>query len=173
MSSLAISKHVAVMRAELDAAMVEPIDGSAAERAAAIVEFEKFLRQLPAMQHRLVNGLAEVPAEELGEPSMAAALSTLLRISREEANRRIKEAKDLGPRAALTGEPLDPLLANTAAAQARGDIGFEHVKIIRKFFKKLPGFVDHDTREAAETQLAELACGLGPEQLRKAAERLR
>jgi hypothetical protein len=46
------------------------------------------------------------------------------------------------------------------------------VKIIRKFFTKLPGFVDHDTREAAEAQLAELACGLGPDQLRKAAERL-
>jgi Domain of unknown function (DUF222) len=172
MSSVAVSKRIADMRAELDVVMTEPIDGSAAERAAAIVEFEKFLRQLPAMQHRLVNGLAEVPAEELGEPSMAAALSTLLRISREEANRRIKEAKDLGPRAALTGEPLDPLLAHTAAAQARGDIGFEHVKIIRKFFKKLPGFVDHDTREAAENQLADLACGLGPEQLHKAADRL-
>src|SRR5215212_7864960 len=124
MSSVAVSKRIADMRAELDAAMTEPIDGSAAERAAAMVEFEKFLRQLPAMQHRLVNGLADVPVEELGEPSVAAALSTLLRISRKEAHRRIKEAKDLGPRTSMTGEPLAPLLSNTAAAQLRGDIGF-------------------------------------------------
>ncbi|WNG90948.1 HNH endonuclease signature motif containing protein [Mycobacterium sp. ITM-2016-00318] len=172
MSSVAVLKRIAAMRAELDAAMAESVDGSAAERTAATAEFEALVRQLPALQHRLVNGLGELPVEELGEPSLAAALSTLLRISREEASRRIKEAKDLGPRVALTGEPLDPMLSNTAAAQLRGDIGVEHVKIIRKFFKDLPGFVDHDTREAAETQLAELACGLGPDQLRKAADRL-
>ena len=72
----------------------------------------------------------------------------------------------------MTGEPLEPVLTNTAAAQSRGQIGAEHVKIIRKFFKKLPDFVDHDTREAAEAQLAELACGLRPEDLRVAANRL-
>src|SRR5215218_7757770 len=114
MSSVAVLKRIAAMRAELDAAMVESVDGSAAERAAATAEFEVLVRQLPALQHRLVNGLARVPAEELGESSVAAALSTLLRISSTEAHRRIKEAKDLGPRAALTGEPLDPMLATTA-----------------------------------------------------------
>ena len=66
----------------------------------------------------------------------------------------------------MTGEPLEPVLSNTAAAQRRGEIGAEHVKIIRRFFDKLPGFVDYDTREAAEAQLAELACGLRPEELR-------
>ena len=55
---------------------------------------------------------------------------------------------------------------------ARGAIGGEHVKIIRRFFDRLPGFVDYDTREAAEAQLAELACGLKPEELRQAADRL-
>jgi Domain of unknown function (DUF222) len=46
------------------------------------------------------------------------------------------------------------------------------VQIIRTFFKQLPGFVDHDTRDAAEAQLAELACGLKPDELRAAANRL-
>jgi hypothetical protein len=72
----------------------------------------------------------------------------------------------------MTGEPLEPMLLNTAAAQWRGEIGAEHVKIIRWFFKKLPGFVDYDAREAAEAQLAELACGLRPEDLRVAANHL-
>ncbi len=116
--------------------------------------------------------LSEVPVEELGESSVAAALSTLLRISTAEANRRVKDAKDLGSRTSMTGEPLPPMLANTAAAQLRGDLGFEQVKIIRRFFTKLPHFVGYDTREAAEAQLAELACGLPPEELRAAADRL-
>ena len=124
------------------------------------------------MSHRLVTALSRVPAEELGEPSLASALSTLLRISRTEANRRIHEAEDLGPRTAMTGEPLAPVLSNTAAAQLHGQIGPEHVKIIRQFFAKLPGFVDFHTREAAESDLAQLACGLPPEETRAAANRL-
>ena len=152
--------------------MAEPLDGTAKERAATAYEWETFKRQCAAMDHRIVGSLAELPVADLGESSVAAALSTLLRISTEEANRRVKEAKDLGARTALTGEPLEPVLANTAAAQIRGDIGFDHVKIIRTFFKQLPHFVDYDTREAAEAQLADLACGLRPEELRKAAERL-
>ncbi|HKV20421.1 MAG TPA: DUF222 domain-containing protein, partial [Mycobacterium sp.] len=128
MSSVVIRKHVAAMRAEFEAMMAESVDGTAAERATATAEFERLFRQLPAMQHRLVNGLAEVPVEQLGETSVAAALSTLLRISRKDANRRVKDAKDLGSRTALTGEPMAPLLTNTATAQRRGDIGFDHVK---------------------------------------------
>ena len=59
-----------------------------------------------------------------------------------------------------------------AAAVERGLIGAEHVKIIRRFFRRLPSFVDYDTRDAAEAQLAELACGLKPEELRQVADRL-
>ena len=53
----------------------------------------------------------------------------------------------------MTGEPLAPMLTNTAAAQRRGQIGAEHVQIIRRFFDQLPDFVDHHTREAAEADL--------------------
>ena len=172
MSSVAASKRIAVMTAELVALPAEPVDGSTAERTAVAYAREMFVRRCAAMTHRTTAAVAQVPVEELGESSLAAALSTLLRISTEEANRRIKEAKDLGPRVAMTGEPLAPLLSHTAAAQERGLIGAEHVTIIRTFFTKLPGVVDHDTRDAAEAQLAELACGLRPEDLRVAADRL-
>jgi hypothetical protein len=172
MSSVAASKRIAVLTAELDGLLGESLDGSTAERTATAFEWETFKRQCAAMDHRVVGSLAEVPLDELGASSVADALSTLLRISSTEANRRVKDAKDLGSRTAMTGEKLPPMLSNTAAAQLRGDIGFEHVKIIRKFFKTLPHFVDYDTREAAEAQLAELACGLWPEELRKAADRL-
>ena len=152
--------------------MAERGCGSTAERLAVALRGRALLRRLPAMTHRLVAELAQVPVEELGEPTMAAALATLLRISKDEAHRRIHEAEDLGPRAAVSGEPLAPVLSHTAAAQRRGAIGVEHVKIIRRFFDRLPGFVDYETREVAEAQLAELACGLKPEELRQAADQL-
>ena len=96
----------------------------------------------------------------------------MLHISGTEARRRLDEADDLGPRVAMSGELLPPRLAETAAAQARGQIGAEHVRMIRRFFAQLPDSVDHDTREAAETTLAQVAVDHKPEGLRKAADRL-
>ena len=46
------------------------------------------------------------------------------------------------------------------------------MRIIRRFFDQLPSFIDYDVREAAEAQLASLAGGLKPEELRVAAQRL-
>src|ERR1700759_1900158 len=120
MGSVAVSKRIAVMTAELEALLAEPVDGSTAERTAVAYAWERFVRRCAVMGHRVVGSLAEVPVEvpveQLGESSLGSALSTVLRISTEEANRRIKEAKDLGPRSAMTGEPLAPLLSATAAA---------------------------------------------------------
>jgi hypothetical protein len=99
-------------------------------------------------------------------------LCEALRISEGEARRRIKRAALLGPRTAITGEPLAPVLSHTAAAQAGGRIGAEHVRIIEKFFDTLPGFIDAATREAAEADLARIASGLGPTELGAAADRL-
>ncbi len=100
------------MGAELEALLGEPLDGLAtAERTAAAAEWERLTRRLPAMTHRLVAALAEVPIAELGEPTLAAALATLLRISKVEAHRRVGEAQELGPRTALTGEALEPVLS--------------------------------------------------------------
>jgi hypothetical protein len=75
MSSVAVSKRIAAIGAELEALLAEPlIVLSAAERTAAAHEWETLTRRLPAMTHRLVAALAEVPTEELGEPTLAAAV---------------------------------------------------------------------------------------------------
>jgi Domain of unknown function (DUF222) len=119
-----------------------------------------------AVAHKLINRLAaEADPQALGGTSLADVLATRLRISKHEARRRIHDAELLGPRTAMTGEPLAPKLPNTAAAQERGEIGPEHLRIIRKFFKELPASVDYQTREAAEADLARIASGLGPAQL--------
>jgi hypothetical protein len=90
MSSVPISKRIAALRAEFEALIVEPLVAlPTAERTAATFQWETLVRQLPTMTHRLVSSLAQVPVDELGEPSLAAALSTLLRISKDEAHRRI------------------------------------------------------------------------------------
>src|SRR5262249_44687338 len=76
----------------------------------------------------------------------------------------------LGPRQGLTGEPVAPILAATAAAQRDGNLGVEHVAVIGRFYHRLPGWVDQDTRERAEAQLAKQGTQFRPEQLGTLAE---
>ncbi|MCA2246151.1 DUF222 domain-containing protein, partial [Mycobacterium sp. WUMAC-067] len=82
-----------------------------------------------------------------------------------EAGRRVTEAADLGPRHGLTGEPLPPVLAATAAAQARGELGAGHIAVIRRFFRRLPGWIDQATRERVEADLAGHAAYHRPDEL--------
>jgi hypothetical protein len=130
-------------------------------------------RRQRAVDHKLIHQLtSQSTPTELGAKSWPRVLSEALRISEGDAKGRIKQAELLGPRTAITGEPLEPLLPNVAAAQERGEIGPEHLRIIEKFFDELPGHIDAQTRELAEADLARIATGLGPTQLRAAAERL-
>ena len=126
--------------------------------------------QLPVQWHRALAQLqAETTPKELGAKSWKDVLRNLLRISATEANRRLAEAQVLGPRRALTGEPLAPVLAATAQAQAAGRINGEHVDKIRDAMAAIPGFVDAATREAVERDLVRVAEGVGPTELQKAA----
>src|SRR5258705_7967262 len=82
---------------------------------------EVVARSLPATDHQIINRMvAEADPKALGGTSWADVLSTKLGISKGEARKRIKQAGLLGPRWALTGEPLPPKLPNVAAPQARG-----------------------------------------------------
>jgi Domain of unknown function (DUF222) len=111
---------------------------------------ERIRRRLPAVEHPLLNQLAHqaTPEELDGKLSHAVAEWTL--ISRAQASRRTREAADLGQRCGLTGEPLAPLLAATAAAQRAGKLGAGQVAANRRFYHQLPGWVDDSTREQAE-----------------------
>jgi Domain of unknown function (DUF222) len=134
------------------------------QRREQLERIETLARMLPALAHELTNQLAaDATGEELGG-SLSHALANWLRITRHEAARRIHEAarriheaEDLGPRRALTGEPLAPVLEATAAGQRQGAIGAEHVRVIREFFHRLPGCVDEPTKDSAERRLAGLA----------------
>ncbi|HEX7322465.1 MAG TPA: HNH endonuclease signature motif containing protein, partial [Mycobacterium sp.] len=142
------------------------------ERLAMLERCERVRRRLPAVEHPLVSGLAEqaTPAELGGR--LAWALAERLHITRGEARRRVDEAGELGPRRALTGEPLEPVLPSTAAAQRDGLLGGAHVQVIRDFCRHLPDHVDIETKATAEAQLADLATQFRPEQLGKLADKL-
>src|ERR1700734_704824 len=142
------------------------------ERLAVLENLEQMRRAQPAVEHALINQLAEqADATELGG-KLPSALADRLRISRAEASRRIHEAADLGQRRALKGEPLEPVLPATAEAQRNGDLGAGHVAVIRTFWHRLPDFVDIETRAKAEAQLARLAVEHRPDELAKLADKL-
>jgi hypothetical protein len=142
------------------------------ERLAMLQNCEEIRRVLSAVEHPLINQLAaQADATELGG-KLPAALANRLRISRSEASRRVHEAADLGERRALNGEPLEPVLPATAAAQRNGDLGAGHVAVIRSFFHRIPEFVDIETRAKAEAHLAGLAGEYRPDELAKLADKL-
>jgi hypothetical protein len=142
------------------------------ERLGLLESCEWIRRCLPAVEHPLINQLAEqADATELGG-KLAPALANRLQITRAEASRRIHEAEDLGERRALNGEALPPVLPVTAEAQRNGAIGAGHVAVIRGFFHRLPDFVDVETRQKAEAQLARLAGEHRPDELSKLADKL-
>ncbi|WP_156744926.1 DUF222 domain-containing protein, partial [Mycobacterium sp. 852014-52450_SCH5900713] len=142
------------------------------ERFTYLESLEREMRRLPVAGHELLNQIdCQATPAELGG-TLPHVLADRLRITRGEATRRITDARALGTRHTLTGEPLAPQYAATAAAQRAGNIGASHIAVIHRFFDELPCCVDAPTREAAEADLARWAGEQRPEGLRKVAERL-
>ena len=142
------------------------------ERLAVLENLEQMRRGQPAIEHALINQLAEqADATELGG-KLPPALANRLRISRAEASRRVHEAADLGERKAFNGEAMPPVLPATAEAQRNGELGPGHVTVIRSFWHRIPEFVDIETRAQAEAHLASLACEYRPDELAKLADKL-
>ncbi|WP_231967459.1 HNH endonuclease signature motif containing protein [Mycobacterium sp. E136] len=169
-----MSEVIAGMADQLSALVAGSFDTlTTSEQLALAAQWESFTRGSATVGHRIVAGLQQAPLAELGENSVAGALTVLLRVSKAEASRRVAEAKELAPRRAMTGETLEPVLVQTAAAVEKGLIGAEHVRVIRRFFdKEVPVSTPYDVREAAEAQLADLATKHTPEEVRAAAQRL-
>jgi len=142
------------------------------ERLRALERLERVARRLPVPGHVLITGLLEQASEEELGGKLRAVLADRLRITSAEAGRRIGEAEELGARRAMSGEPLAPQLAATAAAQRDGLIGQGHLKVIRGFFTQVPAEVDVLTRAAAEADLAGKASRYRPDELAKYANKL-
>ncbi|OCB39298.1 hypothetical protein A5676_14060 [Mycobacterium malmoense] len=169
----ALSAAFAVINTAVDDLVGSDCDALATrEQLAMLGQCESVRRRLPAIEHPLINSLAhKATPEELGG-TLPHAIAEAALISRAEASRRVKEATDLGPRRGLTGEPLEPILPATAAAQRQGKLGGGQVAVIRRFFRQLPGWVDFATRQAVEADLADKGGHFRPEQLAELAEHI-
>jgi len=73
----------------------------------------------------------------------------------------------------LTGEPLPPVFAEVAAAQAAGEITERHAKIVVETVDKLPDEVQAEHGEQIEKDLVDYAKRFDPHQLARLAKRLR
>jgi hypothetical protein len=180
MHSITVTKHEDPVYAALKAldAAVDTLLGAdvtamiTKQQIGVLRRVEAVRRRLPAVGHQLLAALGQgaTPAE-LGD-TLQRTLANALRISPDAARRRVADAQELGPRRTLGGEPLEPWLPATAAAQHAGRIGDEHVKVIRDFFDKLPDHVDAPTRARAERDLVQFAHGLRPDELGQLAKRM-
>jgi hypothetical protein len=143
------------------------------ELMAVLARREVLAWRAPVVDHRILARLTvEGDAGALGACSLVKALAERLRISTAVARRRLVEAAELGPRTALSGEPLDPQLPALARAQAAGRIGPEQVTIARKALSKIPAGVSVADRQRAEADLAVLAQEFAPETFQRLADHL-
>lgn len=163
---------VAALRAAYEAfAACEFESLTRAELMAVMDEYETLTCRLPSQTHRMLAQLqANTTPKEVGAKSWNEVLRIRWRLSTSEAGRRLGEAAELGPRRAITGEPLLPVLAAVTTAQAAGLINADHVKVLRDVISRLPGFVDTAAREQFEVDLVRLAVGVGPKELKDNAE---
>jgi hypothetical protein len=138
------------------------------ERVGLLDRLETCARRQRAVSHAVIHGLDQA---ELGAP-VAVVVADVLRISRTEARRRVRDAEQLAPRTSLIGQPLPPVLPATAAAWAAGVLDPEHLRTIQKFMRELPDHIGPGVAEDSEAVLAEKAALLRPDQLEMVADRL-
>lgn len=145
---------------------------SNADRRALLVRIERVDRMLSRASYTWINQVVEQKGLDPLPGSAPHALAELLGVSVAQAGERLRRSARLGSTTAPSGEILQPAMPATARALADGAISAQHVSVVEKFVKKLPGWVDPATRENSERQLADLARVLPPESLTQAASRL-
>ena len=167
MSSERVLAAVAALRAvhdELDACDLDTL--TAAETVTLLDALEESACRTDAHRHR---GLAQLQqqttAVEMGAKSWRDVLATRWRLSGSEAGMRLTQAALLGPRRSVTGEVLAPKLEAVAVAQRMGFLTNEHVEIIRKGIKKIPGWVEQAERDQIEVDWVRHGVGDGPKAL--------
>ena len=136
-------------------------------------KLETVSRIRESVQHRVV---AEIDSRGIafdrGSPSVPHFLRTLVAITPPDAKRRYAAAMALAPRRTLSGEPLPPIYARTAAAHASGAISADHARLIVATIERLPDAVAADHDLEIEAALVGEAIALDPRQLGLYATRL-
>ncbi|MGB9281060.1 MAG: DUF222 domain-containing protein, partial [Pseudonocardiaceae bacterium] len=130
-------------------------------------DIESVLRMLYSVM--LETTTAELDSRDIagtaGFRSTKQLLAGMLNLSPTEAGARVAYATQLAPRRTLGGEVLAPLLPNTAAALAAGEIGPGQVRVITDTMAAIPAGVSATDRDAAEAELAGYARSFNPTSL--------
>ncbi|MFV8052349.1 DUF222 domain-containing protein [Mycobacterium sp. 48b] len=134
---------------------------------------EHHARTEAMIDHRIQAALmAQATPHEIGGKSWKDVLATRMRISGKEASRRVAAAAELGPRYAIGGEVLEPLLPACADALLSGSINPEHITIIRDTVAKAEKYVSTAELGQIESDLVAAATRDTPETLKAAADKL-
>ena len=141
--------------------------------AAVLQEVEVQRRRLDAVDARLLAAAQEHRlAGEFGATSLRDMLVGLLRLSPGEARARVLRAHEVGPRRALTGEPLAPFLSTAAAALQDGQISAGHVGAVLDTMRHIPPDVRDAVAQQVEQTLVQAAREMDPGRVRQVGERI-
>ncbi|MFN6542414.1 HNH endonuclease signature motif containing protein [Mycolicibacterium nivoides] len=166
----ALAGHRATTSALLD---VDFTALSTAELLALQSQREQQARTEAMIDHRIQAALmAQAIPHEIGGKSWKDVLATRMRISGKEASRRVTAAAELGPRYAIGGEVLEPLLPACAEALLSGTINTEHIAIIRDTLVEAKKYVSTAELVQIESDLVAAATRDTPETLKAAADKL-
>jgi hypothetical protein len=139
-----------------------------------VSQLELIRRKLETTDYDLIPELNRraIP-ETYSTRSVRDFLVQYLRLSPREATARVTAADLLGPRIAVTGQPLPATLTATSLARRAGQITTEHANVILDSMHKLPHSLPAQTIEQAEAFLAEHAHRFDPRTLRGIARQQR
>jgi hypothetical protein len=178
MSVAGVSDALAALQAAVDDVLKYADAGelgglSDEEFVAAARELEAIRRQLATADQPVVAEVARrgLPAATASR-TVAGYLAGLWRLTRAEANARVREAAALAPRTTLTGEVLPPTRPHVAKARRLGVLSSEQVAVILRAVRDLPSWLHPGDVDAAEHTLVDLAHTLAPDELRRAAAHL-
>ena len=159
------------LRAAVDTLMsVELAAMSSAEVTTLLVDLETQRRRLDAVDQRMLAEIGERGvAGEYARTSTPDLLITLLRVTPREAKARVERAQDLGPRRAITGEPLEPLFPAVANAGQRGELSAHHADVITDCLEHVSRVQPPHAVSVAEDLLVEAARHEHPKQLARTA----
>ncbi|WP_460607358.1 DUF222 domain-containing protein, partial [Jatrophihabitans fulvus] len=140
---------------------------------ASVDELESQSRRLAAVDARWLSELNDRHlAGELGRTSVADVLTVRLHVARGEARARVRRAEEIGPRRAVTGEVLPPLLEQVAAAVSGGEISGAHASVVGAILRRVPESLGPDVWGIVHTALLSAARQTDPQTLRQLGEQL-
>jgi hypothetical protein len=137
-------------------------------------DIERWTRRLYGVTLAVTAKLdARGVASARGATSTAVLLRQTLRISLGQARRRIADARLVCPGVRVTGEVIEPVLPVAGASLAAGQIGEEHLGVVRQTIQNLPPDVADEVRGEVEARLVAEAVRFDPGVLVKVAQRIR